>query len=269
MAMPEAIGSKENTATFWDHLDELRGVLLRGTAITALLAVGLFAVMPKLFADTVMAPCRGDFILYRLFEQLTDQIPLLPHFSSEGWGVEIVNINLASQFFIHMQLALLGAVVIAVPIWLGLLWGFVSPGLYPKERRSGVRALWFGGSLFYMGMALGYFVVFPLTLRFLADYQLSPEVANQISLDSYIDNFLGMLLAMGLVGEIPVVCALLGRIGILTRRTFSYYRRHAIVVLLIIAAIITPTGDPFTLSVVFIPLFLLWELGGRLLPKDK
>ena len=106
-------------------------------------------------------------------------------------------------------------------------------------------------------------------LRFLADYQLSPDVSNQISLDSYIDNFLGMLFAMGLVGEIPVVCALLGRIGVLSRRTFSKYRRHAIVVLLVVAAIITPTGDPFTLSVVFVPLFMLWELGGRLIPRDK
>ena len=126
---------------------------------------------------------------------------------------------------------------------------------------------WRGAVLYRDGCRV--FVVFPLTLRFLADYQLSPDVSNQISLDSYIDNFLGMLFAMGLVGEIPVVCALLGRIGVLSRRTFSKYRRHAIVVLLVVAAIITPTGDPFTLSVVFVPLFMLWELGGRLIPRDK
>ncbi len=267
--MPEDDNAIGKEATFWDHLEELRGVAVRGVAITAVIAVGLFAVMPKLFAEVVMAPCEGDFYLYRIFTYLTAEFPILSPFSSEGWHVSVVNINLASQFFIHMQLSLLGAVVVSVPVWLCLLWNFISPGLYTSERRHGSKALWLGGVLFYIGMAVGYFVVFPLTLRFLADYQLSPDVSNQISLDSYIDNFLGMLFAMGLVGEIPVVCALLGRIGVLSRRTFSKYRRHAIVVLLVVAAIITPTGDPFTLSVVFVPLFMLWELGGRLIPRDK
>ena len=252
-------------ATFWDHMDVLRGVLLRGVSVTIVIAIALFAIMPKLFSSVVMAPCYGDFSLYKAFETLSLHMPWFPSFSTEGWNVEIVNINLASQFFIHMQLSVIGAAVIAVPVWLGLLWNFISPGLYPRER-AGVRgAILFGGLMFYVGMALGYFIVFPLTLRFLADYQLSTEVANIISLDSYIDNFMGMLFAMGLVGEMPVVCAMLGRIGVLTRASFARFRRHAVVVLLIVAAIITPTGDPLTLSVVFVPLYMLWELGGRLI----
>ena len=267
MKTSEADVAVGGNATFWEHLDQLRGTLLRGIAVTGVLAIALFAVMPRLFPEMVMAPCRGDFALYRLFEWITARIPVLPEFVSDGWSVEVININLASQFFIHMQLSLIGAVIVAVPVWLGLLWNFVSPGLYPSERRGVARALWLGGGLFYIGMAIGYFVVFPLTLRFLADYQISADIANRISLDSYIDNFLGMLFAMGLVGEIPVVCALLGRIGILSRRSFSRYRRHAAVVLLILAAFITPTGDPLTLCVVFVPLYMLWELGGRMIPR--
>lgn len=114
--------------------------------------------------------------------------------------------------------------------------------------------------MFYLGTAVGYFVVFPITLRFLAEYRLSELVPNQISLDSYMDNFFVLILVMGIVFELPLLAWLLGRMGILSRDFFNKFRRHAIVVLLILAAIITPTGDPFTLMIVFLPIYLLWEL---------
>ena len=116
--------------------------------------------------------------------------------------------------------------------------------------------------MFDIGLAVGYFVVFPVTLRFLADYQVSAMIPNQISLDSYMDTFLMLLFVMGLVFEMPLVAWVLSKIGLLTRGFFRRYRRHAVVVLLILAAVITPTGDPFTLMIVFIPLYLLYELSA-------
>lgn len=157
--------------------------------------------------------------------------------------------------------------VFAFPVIIYLLWGFVSPGLYEEEKR-GVRAAFLAGNLmFFLGVAVGYFLVFPLTLRFLADYQLSEMIPNQISLDSYMDNFMVLILVMGIVFELPLLAWLLGRIGVITRGLFDRYRRHAIVALLVLAAVITPTGDPFTLMVVFLPVYLLWEASAFTVPR--
>ena len=142
------------------------------------------------------------------------------------------------------------------------LWTFVSPGLYAGEKRHARGAFLAGNIMFFIGIGVGYFLVFPLTLRFLAEYQVSEMVPNQISLDSYMSNFLTLNFIMGLVFELPLLCWLLSNMGLITRRFFKTYRRHAIVILLILAAFITPSSDPFTLSVVFVPLYALYELSA-------
>ena len=131
------------------------------------------------------------------------------------------------------------------------------------------RAFLFGVAMFFLGVAVGYYLVFPIILRFLADYHVSAMVPNQVSLDSYMDTFLMMVFFMGVVFELPLLSWLLGSIGVLDRSFFSKYRRHAIVALVVLAAIITPTGDLFTLAVVFLPLYLLYEVSALLVPKNK
>ena len=121
-----------------------------------------------------------------------------------------------------------------------------------------------GNFMFFLGVAVGYFVVFPITLRFLADYHVSELIPNQISLDSYMDTFLMLIFILGIVFELPLLSWLLGKLGVIHREFFKKYRKHAIVILLILAAIITPTGDPFTLTIVFLPLYLLYELSALL-----
>ena len=255
--------------SFWEHLDELRGVLVRIAVVVVTVAIVLFAFMPRLFDSVILAPCHGDFVLYRLFAAVTENVSFLPQFSTEGFEVSLINIELASQFFIHMSTSFWLAVVLSFPIALYFLWTFVAPALYENERR-GVRAAFVAGNvMFFLGVAVGYFVVFPITLRFLADYHVSQLVPNQISLSSYMDTFLMLLFVMGLVFEMPLVAWLLGRLGVLHREFFGAYRRHAVVVLLLLAAIITPTGDPFTLTIVFLPIYLLWELGALLVPKSR
>lgn len=248
---------------FWDHVDALRGVLIRAIVVTALLCGIFFAAMPQIFDSWILAPCRPDFPLFRLIDRMSGQS------AQSGITVNLVNYRLASQFFVHMSTSLWLAAVAAFPVILWLIWGFVKPALYDGERRGAAKALCAGTVLFFAGVGTGYFLVFPLTLRFLAGYQLSESIPNTISLDSYIDNFVAILLIMGITFELPVLTWLLGRTGLLNRSFFRRYRRHAAVALLVAAAVITPTGDPFTLLVVFLPLYLLWEAGGVCLPRDK
>ena len=255
--------------SFWDHVDALRSVLIRIVVVLVLLTIGLFALMPSIFDQIILAPCHGDFVLYRLFERMTSSVSWLPQFSTEGFNVELINIKLASQFFIHMSTSFWLALVLAFPIVLYFLWSFVAPALYPREKRGVKTAFLIGGFMFFLGVAVGYFIVFPVTLRFLADYHVSQLVPNQISLDSYMDTFLMLIFIMGVIFELPLVAWLLGTLGVLHRGFFRTYRRHAVVVLLALAAIITPTGDPFTLMVVFLPIYILYEVSAYLVPKSQ
>ena len=252
--------------SFWDHIDALRSVLVRIIIVLVVVTIGLFCVMPIIFDKVILAPCHGDFVLYRLFERMTSSVPWLPQFTTGDFQVELINIKLASQFFIHMSSSFWLALVLTFPIVLYLLWTFVAPALYPHERRGVKTAFSIGCLMFFLGVAVGYFVVFPVTLRFLADYHVSQLVPNQISLDSYMDTFLMLIFVMGVIFELPLLAWLLGSLGVLHRGFFKTYRRHAVVALLALAAIITPTGDPFTLMVVFLPIYLLYEVSAFLVP---
>ena len=254
--------------TFWDHLDVLRRSLFRVLGVWLVLAVGFFATMPCWFDSVILAPCHDDFVFYRLLRDIGEHLDLTGDFFTSRFEVRLININLASPFFVHMSTAFWMSVVVSVPYLLFELWRFVKPALYPREKRGMRKALWLGGGMFFVGVALGYFMVYPLTLRFLSTYELSGQIENQISLNSYIDNFMMLVLVMGLVFELPLVAWLLSLSGLLTRSFLRRYRRHAVVAVFVLAAIITPTGDPFTLSVVAVPLWLLYEFSIWLV-KDK
>lgn len=254
--------------SFWDHLDELRGVLWRAIAAWLALAVIAFIAMPEIFETVILGPCRGEFASYKIINYIAGYWPReFGELSTSGFHIELINTELASQFFIHMSTACWAAVVASLPIILYLLWGFVRPGLYPAEQRRVRMGFVLGYVMFCVGVAMGYFLVFPLTVRFLATYQLSPEIPNIISITSYIDMFMTILMIMGLLMELPLLACVLGKFGLLTRKFFALYRRHAIVAILILAAVVTPTGDPFTLMAVFLPVYLVWELGAVLVPK--
>lgn len=251
--------------TFWDHLDALRGVILRVLAVAAALAVAAFCVMPWFFDTVIMAPCRSDFPFYRLIDAIAGVSPL--GFAPAGaFDLHLVSLQLASQFYVHLSASCWTAIVAGFPVIIYILWSFISPALYEREKRGIRRAFLFGNIMFYAGVGVGYFLVFPLALRFLATYSLSADITPMISLDSYMDNFFTLILLMGAVFELPLVAWLLGKMGFLRRSFFSRYRRHAILGLLIAAGFITPTGDPFTLLAVFIPIYALWEFSARLVP---
>ena len=251
--------------TFWEHLDELRKVLFR-SALILLGAAVIFFIFKDFMFGIVFAPTDDNFVLYRLADRilaLLHQEPLGP------FKLSIINIDLPAQFFIHISTSFYFALVVCAPILLYQLWTFVSPALYPKEKRGAIKAFSFAAVFFYTGVLVGYFLLFPLTLRFLGTYQVMDEVANQISLKSYISTFFSLILILGVVFELPTVAALLSKFGLLYKHTLKKYRRHAFVVLLIIAAIITPTGDPFTLMAVGLPLYGLYEISIMMCRSKK
>ena len=254
--------------TFWEHLDELRKVLIRVLSVWFVLGVVYFVAMPYLFDKVVLAPCNNDFIFYDLLRYIGERFQLEDDFFTQEFHVKLVNINLAAPFLIHMSTAFWMSVVTAAPFLFYEVWRFVSPALYPHEMRGVRKAMLIGTVMFFIGVLLGYFMVYPLTLRFLSTYQLSSFIENQISLNSYIDNFMMLILCMGAAFELPLVTWLLSLLGIVHKRMLRKYRRHAAVLIVIVAAVITPTGDPFTLAVVAIPLYLLYEL-SILMIKDK
>lgn len=248
--------------TFWDHLDDLRHVLVRVVIVVVVLGIGSFIAMHWLFDNVIMAPCSPEFPTYVLFDRLAGQTGL----ATGDFDVDIVSLQLTSQIFIHLSASCWVSLIVGFPIILYLLWGFVAPALYEHEKRGIRKAFIFGNLMFYLGVATGYFLVFPLAVRFLADYTLSSAIRPVVSLDSYMDNFFTLLLMMGAVFELPLLAWVLGKMGLLHRDFFKKYRRHAIVALMIVAALITPTGDPFTLFLVFIPIYALWEGSARLVP---
>ncbi len=224
--------------------------------------------MPYLFDHVILAPCRGDFILYEWFRMVGAQIPFLPDFADKGYEVKIVNIALSSQFFIHISTSFSFALVTGFPYLIYELWRFISPALYENEKKKARWVLVFGSVMFFVGVALGYILIFPLTLRFLADYNLSSYIVNQVSLDSYMDNFLMLIFAMGIIFELPLVSWFLSQVGLVRKSFFRKYRRHAFVVCFIVSAIITPTGDPFTMTAVALPLYMLYEMSIFLVKGD-
>ncbi|MBQ5871820.1 MAG: twin-arginine translocase subunit TatC [Bacteroidaceae bacterium] len=250
--------------SFWDHLEVLRWALFRSACVLMVILIGTFIAMPYIFDHFVLAPTSNEFFVYRWLNAIGGGVVKL----SPDFDVQIININVASQFMTHISTSISMAAVIAFPYFIWEIWKFIEPALFEEEIKH-LRPAFMGGTfMFYLGCAIGYLFVFPFTFRFLVEYNLSPNITNQINLQSYIDNFTLLILVMGIVFEMPLLAWLLSLLGILKKSFLREYKRHAIVVLLITAAIITPSGDPFSLMLVFIPLYVLYEL-SILVVRDK
>ena len=181
----------DGSMTFWDHLDELRAVIIRALVVTVVAAAVAFCLKDELFA-IVLAPRTSDFITYRLM-------------GIEPFSISLMNTGLTEQFMIHMKTAFYAGILVASPYIIYLLFGFVSPALYDNERKYATALVASGYGMFMLGTALNYLLIFPLTVRFLGTYQVSPDVANMLTLQSYMDTLLMMSLVMGIVFELPVV----------------------------------------------------------------
>lgn len=246
----------EGEMSFWDHLEVLRWALFRVLCAFLVFFCVMLWAMPHVFDTFVLGPTSSDFFIYRWFQDVSHGLISF----REGFRVQIININVASQFMTHINTSMTFAAILSFPYLVYEVWRYIRPALFANELRH-VRAAFLGGTMmFYLGCAVGYALVFPFTFRFLVEYELSASIENQINLQSYIQNFTMLIMVMGIVFEMPLLAWLLSSIGLLTRDFLKQYRRHAIVILLVLSAFITPSGDPFTLMLVFIPLYLLYEM---------
>ena len=237
--------------TFWGHVEVFRWLLIRCIILVFGLAVAAFCYKDFVFEQLILAPCNADFITYRLLSK----IGLVAQVSQ----IELININLASQLMTHLSISFYLAVVVAFPYLIVEMWFFVKPALYNNERKPAVLAIIAFFFQFFLGLALAYYLIFPLTFNFLGTYQVSLRVVNQISLNSYISTFLGLLFIMGLVFEMPIVAYFFSKIGVLKSVWLRQGRKVAIVLILVAAALITPSTDIFTMCLVALPLWLLYE----------
>jgi sec-independent protein translocase protein TatC len=224
--------------------------------------VALFAILAFLFKDEVFwvifLPKNPDFLNYQLS---------IFNFQLSIPEVQLINTELTRQFVVHMTTSFYVGLIVAAPYIIYELYRFISPALYENERRYSTPLVISSYLMFMLGVLFAYFILFPITFRFLAGYQVDDSIQNLISLESYIDTLTFLSLAMGIVFEIPILSWLLGRLGILHRAQMQQYRRHAIVAILLVAAIITPTSDAITLAVVSLPMYLLYEASILLVPR--
>ena len=251
-------GAAGGAMTFWDHLDVLRGLILRVALVVVAIAVVAFCFKDALFR-IVLAPSRPDFVLYDVLNRL--HLRMAPGGDAVDFHVTLINTQLAQQFVVHTKAAIGAGLLLASPYVVAELFRFVLPALYATERRYALRCALGGYAMFLLGLLLSYFLIFPLTFRFLGTYQVSADVVNMITLDSYMNTLLTLSFLLGVVFEIPVVCWLLARLGVLTAAPMRRKRRHAYVAILVVAAVITPTSDIFTLLLVSLPMALLYEAG--------
>ena len=240
--------------SFWDHLEELRFCVLRSLAAVGIFSIIAFILKGPVFDGIVLWPTKPDFFLYRWTGLQVD--------------MELINIDVTAQFFIHLKMAVALGFVAAFPFIVWQIWSFIAPALYDNERKAIGNAFKLGSVLFYLGVVVGYCFVLPVCLNFFMGYSVSETVNNTIALGSYIALFTSMVLLIGLVFEFPTVIMALSRLGIVGKELLRKYRRHAFMVSLILSALITPS-DPVSMLVLSLPLYLLYEFSILLCRKNN
>lgn len=249
----------EAEMSFFEHLEVLRWHLVRSAIAVGVFMVLAFAFYDFIFDDIVMGPKHADFWTYRMMCRLGEWLNIDGFCVTEVPGI-IINTQMAGQFIMQINSSLLIAVMLGFPYLLYEIWLFIKPALTDIERRSSRGFVLYATLLFVLGVCFGYFVVTPLSINFLANYSISDSISNTITIQSYLSFVATLSLGCGIVFELPIIVYILSRIGILTPQFMRSTRRYAVVVILLIAAIITPTPDVITMLTVSFPMFLLYEL---------
>ena len=245
--------------TFGGHLEVFRQMLFRILGVAGVIAVVIFSFKDTTW-EVLMAPSEWDFCTYKWIEQAMQAISMDFHF--DEFHIDIIATDLSSQFMTHITTAVYLGVLGASPYILYEMFRFISPALYENERKYSVQIAGIIYALFIIGVLMSYFVLFPISFRFLGTYSVSARVVSNITLDSYISTFVSLTLVMGIVFQLPVIAFFLGKMGVITSEMLSQYRKHSFLVIMLVAAIITPP-DLMTLILVTIPLYLLYEISIR------
>ncbi len=258
MAEKESTKDQKEGMSFWSHLEELRGHLIRSAVAVFLLAIGAFIAKDIIFDYVILAPKEPYFITNRAFCYLAEMLSV-PALCINQKPVQIINIELAGQFKTHIIVSLIVGIIVAFPFILWEFWKFIKPALHPREKANSRGAVFVTSFLFIAGVCFSYFLIAPLTINFLGSYQVSTMVANQIALRSYITTVTMVTFATGLVFELPVIVYFLSRVGLLTPEFMKKNRKTAFILIIALSAIITPP-DIFSQVLVGIPLYVLYEI---------
>ena len=257
--MSEKNIQQEEEMSFLGHLEILRWHLIRSISAVIILAVVAFIYRNLIFDTIILAPKNPEFFTNKMLCQFGNFI----HIKSlciNSHPFQVINIKMAGQFSMHITVSLLAGFIIAFPYVFWELWRFIVPALDDKERTSARGAVFFSSVLFIVGVLFGYYIITPLSVHFLGSYNVSSQVINQINLGSYISTVSSVVIASGVVFELPILIIFLTRAGLVTPKVLKFYRRHALVVILILSAIITPP-DIFSQILVSLPLMVLYEVG--------
>jgi sec-independent protein translocase protein TatC len=247
--------------TFGGHLDVLRKMLFRILSVICAFAIVIFCFKDETFS-ILLAPSEWNFVTYRLIEHFFCSIGCTFQFNE--WHVDLIATDLSSQFMTHLSTSICLGLLCSSPYILYELFKFVSPALYDSEKKYSVPIVFVIYFLFIIGVLMSYFVIFPISFRFLGTYSVAEKVHSTITLDSYISTFTTLTLVMGLVFQLPIIAYVLAKMGMIDAEVLSKYRKHAIIIIMLLAAIITPP-DLMTLILVALPLYMLYEISIRII----
>ncbi len=250
---------KEHDLTFWGHLDILRKYLFRSIIAIFVLAIVAFFYKDFIFNTIILLPSDTKFITYRAFCKIGTLLNI-DGLCFQPFKLELINTEIGGQFRYHLLISTIAGIIIAFPYIAWQMWLFIKPALKEKELKSSRGIIAYISGLFLFGVLFGYFLISPLSINFLATYELSSNIKNLISIDSYISILTILTLAMGIVFELPVLIYFLTKIGLLSSSFLRKYRKHTIVIIAILAAFITPSGDAFTMTIVALPIWILFEI---------
>lgn len=249
--------ARNEKLTFGGHLEVLRQMLFRILGITGIFASVVFC-FKDLTWEILLAPSEADFCTYKWIEK-TIKVIGFNKFHFERFHVELIATDLSSQFMTHITTAVYLGLLVASPLILLELFRFISPALYENEKKYSIQVAGFIYLLFILGVLMTYYILFPISFRFLGTYSVSNRIHSTITLDSYIETFTTLTLVMGLVFQLPIIAFLLAKMKFISYEILSKYRRHAFLLIMLLAAIITPP-DIMTLLLVTVPLYLLYEV---------
>ena len=253
------IGAEEKEMTFLEHLEELRWRLVRSSIAIFVFAIVAFVGKSIIFDKILFAPRSSDFLTYRLFCDLSHLLTLGDKLCMGDVNITLQNIDMSGQFSMHIMVSMVAGLILAFPFVIYQFWSFLKPGLKEKEIHSATGIVFYSSILFFVGVLFGYFIIGPLSLQFLGSYRVSESVESAIKLSSYISTLVSITLTTGLVFELPIFIYFFTKIGLVTPEFLKKYRKHALVVVLILSAVITPP-DITSQVLVALPIMLLYEL---------
>ncbi|MBC8986107.1 twin-arginine translocase subunit TatC [Pedobacter gandavensis] len=260
-AIKEKGKTLEAEMSFFDHIDVLRKHLLRALAVVLVLTAGAFYFTDFIFNTIIMGPKNPNFWTYRMMCKLVERFPSIgSDFCITKIDAKIINTEMAGQFTLQLNSCVMVGIILGIPYLLFEIWLFVKPALHDNERKSASGFVAFASFLFFLGIMFGYYLICPLSINFLTNFTVSPEIENTFTIDSYLSSVMTLTIGSGVIFQLPVIIYILSKLGVMTPAFMRSSRRYSTVLILIIAAVVTPTADPYTMLIVAAPLFLLYEL---------